>query len=147
MIIDILKDEKFIKLQATHTKQILEAIYEKTDDITIVVMHEFVVYEPPLDQKTLRIDGKQIRYRLMNYSLSSLKLLQHELVFEAGFGPHNNGHMVYIPYKAVAQIIAGKHMLHLNTTSLLLEKERKISSKDMFKQNKTNSGFFQKEQI
>ncbi len=142
---DILTNKDFIKLKEAHTRQILDIAHKHTDEITVVARHEFVEYDPPIDKKNLQISNRQIRFTLMNYTLSSMQLPPDNLVFEAGFGAKNDGHIVSIPYKAISQISTRDQILHLNVSTLFLKKEVKLSSKDIFKQNKTNKKFFKEE--
>lgn len=145
MMKDLLTNKDFIKLKDAHTREILDIAHKYTDEITVVARDEFVEYDPPIDKKNLQISNRQIRFALMNYTLSSMQLSPDSLVFEAGFGAKNDGHLVSVPYKAILQISTRDQILHLNVSTLFLKKKIKLSSKDIFKQNKTNEKFFKGE--
>ncbi len=146
-IIKILKNPKLVNLQQFQTKEMLKLLYEITDNIDLIVISWFVVYEPELKQSILDKYKQKIKFILTNYTFNSIKFQENHFSFEAGFGAENIGHIVKVPYKAVIQITNNNYIVYINSTSVFLEKTTKISSKEIFRQNITNNKFFKEQEL
>ena len=137
MNINIIDDLRPLKLK--HAKEILALLLDKQYEFDILCITQKVTFNPKLPEHITSAFGDMILFSLANYTLSSAKIENENLIFEAGFGEENIGSIVTVPIKSIVQITHDETPLFINITATFEEKEEKPTNP--FELNPRNKKF------
>jgi len=134
----IVTNENFAKTKIKHAKEILELLLSDNDEFDIICINKEIEFSPELPERISRDFGEVILFTLAEYTLSSARLENEHLVFEAGFGEENFGSVVSVPVNKIFQIMQQETPLFINVTAGVTypEKEEKKNPFAMNPRNK-----------
>lgn len=115
MNIELINDLRPIKLK--HAKEILSLLINKRYEFDILCVTKYIEFNPALPEHISSNFGEMILFSLANYTLESAKIIENDLVFEAGFGEENFGSIVTVPIKSILQITHNESPLFVNITA------------------------------
>ncbi|EES89968.1 hypothetical protein [Helicobacter canadensis] len=101
----ILHDKKFVELNKSHCREILEYLIHKKINFSIVCNVSCVKFEPELPSEIKAAFSELTVFILAGYTFESLELDENNLYFEAGFGEENLGSFVTTPLESIVQIL------------------------------------------
>ena len=137
----IIKNKKFRKLKEAHAKELLYFLLDNVnDEFSIVCALEGIKFEPKLPEHIISAYKDIIIFVLANYTLSTAKIEDDYLIFEAGFGEENFGSVVTVPIGNIIQILQYETPLFINPAATL-PKPKEEKPKNPFAANPRNKKF------
>jgi hypothetical protein len=137
----IIKHSEFRKIKEAHAKELLYFLLDNVDDeFSILCVLDGIKFEPMLPAHIISAYKDIIMFVLANYTLASAKIVDNNLVFEAGFGEENFGSVVTVPIENIIQITQYETPLFINPAATL-PKPKKEKPKNPFELNPRNKKF------
>ena len=132
----IIENKDFQKIKEKHAKELLFFLLDNVkDEFSILCNLEGIEFSPELPSHIKSAFKDVIMFVLANYTLSTAKIEDENLIFEAGFGEENFGSVVRVPIENIIQILQYETPLFINV-SATLPKEKK--PKNPFELNPRN---------
>lgn len=143
MIKDIIENSEFKALSTECVKKHLKFILEKNIEFSVFANIKKIEFSPDLPENIKENFGKFTIFTLANYTLSTAKIDDVFLYFEAGFGEENFGCVVKIPLFSIFQIVVDESILYINLSATVekFHEDLKSNSKNVFLKNAKNSKF------
>lgn len=145
MINNIIEDSNYKALVASQIKTTIEFLLQKNEEFAITVNIKAADFNPELPKSVQDKLAKFSLFVLSNYTYSTIKLLENEMSFEAGFGNENFGSVVTIPYYSIFQIVVDESILFVNSVATVekfnIKKSEQNRSLNAFKKNPHNKKF------
>ncbi|MDR2100328.1 MAG: hypothetical protein LBP40_05855 [Campylobacteraceae bacterium] len=111
---DFLEEKEFVKSVHEALFNILSLLLKKDMPFSIVTNVARVKFAPPLPENiTKRFQSASV-FELDGYTLSSARMENGALCFEAGFGENNFASLVSVPVGAILQIFINNNPLFIN---------------------------------
>jgi hypothetical protein len=137
----IIENSEFRKLKEAHAKELLYFLLDNvTDEFSIICALDGIKFEPMLPEHIISAYKDIIVFVLANYTLSTAKIIDDNLVFEAGFGEENFGSVVTVPIENIIQITQFETPLFINPAATL-PKPKQQKPKNPFALNPRNKKF------
>jgi len=133
----IFTNSDFYELKIKHAKEILSLLIHLQEEFDVLSQLEGVEFDPKLPEHISSQFKDVILFSLANYTLSTAKLNEGYLTFEAGFGEENFGSFVKVPVENIIQITQEETPLFINV-SATLPKPKKEEPKNPFALNPRN---------
>jgi hypothetical protein len=111
---DFLENREFVEATQGALKTTLELLMRHEMAFGILTDVSRVRFEPPLPDEIRNKFQPITLFALENYTLSTAKLDEGTLSFEAGFGAENYMSLVQVPLGALLQVAIGNRPLFLN---------------------------------
>jgi len=122
----IIENEEFRNIKDKHAKEILSFLLNNVkDEFSIVCKLDGINFNPMLPEHIISAYKDIIIFVLANYTLSTAKIENENLVFEAGFGEENFGSLVTVPIENIIQILEFDTPLFINPSATLPPKKPK----------------------
>lgn len=148
----LILDPKFMDLKEKQCLEVLSFLLENNYEFGVICEASNVIFNPILPDEILSKINSVTLFMLAGYSFESAFIENHELHFEAGFGPNNFESSVTIPIESIIQIVLEQSVLFMNVSAG--EKRHHINketneqaiehSMNVFASNPDNSKFFHK---
>jgi hypothetical protein len=151
-----LENKEFVEIVQKSLTQVISLLFRNDVPFTILTNVSRVEFEPPLPEQIRGKFQPITLFALEGYTLSSVKIAEGVLSFEAGFGEDNFASFVSIPLGAVLQVAIGDRPIFLNMsvedgeeseTKIKPKAERENNSKrsmDALLSNPENENLFKK---
>jgi len=133
----IILNYDFINLKIKHAREILGLLLVAAEEFDILCSLEGIEFNPELPKHIKENFKDVILFSLANYTLSTAKILDDYIEFEAGFGEENFGSVVRVPIGNIVQISQEEAPLFINITASL-PKPKKEKPKNPFELNPRN---------
>ena len=137
----ILQTTEFRKIKEKHAKDLLEFLIPNAEEFDILCSTDEITFNPELPKHISSAFGEVLVFTLANYTLSTAKIMDNTLTFEAGFGEENIGSIVSIPLKYIIQITEEETPLFINVSATIQQKEPEPQTKNPFELNPRNKKF------
>ena len=137
----ILQNNKFRKLKEKHAKEILEFLIPNKEEFDILCSTANINFNPTLPKDITSAFGEILVFTIANYTLSTAKIIDDKLTFEAGFGEENIGSVVTIPLNNIIQITEEETPLFINVSATIPQQEPETKQKNPFEMNPRNKKF------
>ena len=136
----ILQTAEFRKIKEKHAKEILEFLIPNAEEFDILCSSDEISFNPALPKHITSGFGEVLVFTLANYTLSTAKIIDNKLTFEAGFGEENIGSVVSVPLGVIIQITQEETPLFINVAATLPKPEPE-KPKNPFELNPRNKKF------
>ncbi len=137
----IIQNSEFRELKNRHAKETLLFLLDNiADEFDMLCVKEDIGFNPALPEHIASGHSDMIMFSLANYTLSTAKIENDSLIFEAGFGEENFGSVVTVPIENILQITQFEAPLFINPTATL-PKPKKEDPKNPFAMNPRNKRF------
>ncbi len=136
----ILQTTKFRKIKAKHAKELLEFLIPNAEEFDVLCSTDKITFNPELPKHISSAFGEVLVFTLANYTLSTAKIMDNKLTFEAGFGEENIGSVVSVPLSAIIQITEEETPLFINVAATLPKPEPE-KTQNPFELNPRNKKF------
>jgi len=133
----ILQTTEFRKIKEKHAKEMLEFLIPNTKEFDVLCSTDEISFNPSLPEHITSAFGEVLVFTLANYTLSTAKIVDDKLTFEAGFGEENIGSVVSVPLGAIIQITEEETPLFINVAATL-PKPKEEKPKNPFELNPRN---------
>ena len=139
-MIELLENKEYQDLTIKHSKELLRFMQNNHDNFNITANILGIKFQPELPESIFQKFGQFVLFTLSNYTLSSLKIEDNFITFEAGFGAENFGATCKIAIESIFQISVENSILFLNPNATMekdffgtrTEEEQKIRSMNAF---------------
>lgn len=111
---DLLEDEEFGEITREALLKVFALLFKKGMPFGVITNVSKVRFEPPLPENVRKKFQPLTLFALDGYTLSTVKLNDGTLSFEAGFGEGDFASLVSVPTGAILQIIIGDTPVFLN---------------------------------
>jgi len=123
---NFLENEIYVRLMRVHVRETLSLLFQEGVYFSILVNISEVKFDPELPKHITRTFKPITMFVLAGYTFESARVMEGELVFEAGFGQENIGSFVTVPLSAILQIVIEDTPILIN---LSIPKEPKVADK------------------
>jgi len=146
----VIEDEKFARLMQKNIQDLVIHFFASEQNFGILCKISDVYFEPALP-KEINDEFRQLTlFFLAGYTFDTARIVENNLVFEAGFGADNFGSVVTVPLLSILQVIIDETpvLINLSNYKKEIKKEVKIdedgveNSMASFLSNPENSKFF-----
>ena len=150
MIIKLVNSPEFQNLMQSHLKEMISLLLEENIPFGLLCNIEYVSFDPPLPQELSEQLQNVTLFMVAGYTFESFEITEHDIFFEAGFGPQNFGSVVSMPILAVLQIVVDETPLLINMAlpadidNVEIEEPGVKSSMDALLSNPENRKFIKK---
>lgn len=114
MLQELLNEKDFSVMMRKHVKDLVEFLLHKGMHFSILTNVNEIEFEPPLPDEIKSSFKPITMFVLAGYTFESCTIDEHELCFEAGFGPNNFGSFVSVPLLSILQIIMDETPVMIN---------------------------------
>jgi hypothetical protein len=105
MLQNFLENEIFVRLMRVHVKETLSLLFQEGVHFSLLANIAEVEFDPKLPDYITRTFKPITMFVLAGYTFESARVMEDELIFEAGFGQENIGSFVTVPLSAILQIV------------------------------------------
>ena len=154
MLDNIIANPDFARVMENNIQDLIIHFFEKEQHFGVLCKIEEVTFEPELPENIVSGFHPMTLFFLAGYTFETAKIMDGELVFEAGFGAENFGSVVRVPLLSVMQIIIDETPVLINLATYRNTYEQKASneinesaienSMNSFLSNPENSKFLKK---
>ncbi|MDD5157434.1 hypothetical protein [Sulfurimonas sp.] len=152
MLERIIEDKKFAKLMQNSIEKLVIYLFEREQNFGVLCKIDRVVFDPELPKSIKDEFRLMTLFFLAGYTFETARIVEDDLVFEAGFGADNFGSVVSVPMVDIVQIIVDETPIFINLSNYKQEtsKEAKTdvcgveNSMTSFLSNPENSKFLKK---
>ncbi|MGB5792039.1 hypothetical protein [Poseidonibacter sp.] len=143
MITDILENENYKDLVTKQIKETIDYLLAQDQEFSITANIKPIVFTPELPSAIKEQLSDYSLFILSNYTYTTVKVDEHFISFEAGYGSENFGSTAKVPLHSVFQIIVDESILYLNSVATVdkFNKNTKLNSINVFKNNPNNKKF------
>jgi hypothetical protein len=114
MINKILNENSYKDLASKQLKELLLYIQNNNYEFNLLANIDGINFNPKLPEDIYNKLDTFVLFSLAKFTLSSLKLKENHIEFEAGFGESNFGSICTIPYYAILQITIDNSIIFIN---------------------------------
>ncbi len=114
MIVKLVNSPEFQSMMQSHLREIMALLLERDTPFGLLCNIEYVSFDPPLPPELSEQLQSVTLFMIAGYTFDSFEITEHEIFFEAGFGPQNFGSVVSMPILAVLQVIVDETPLLIN---------------------------------
>ncbi|MDR2081950.1 MAG: hypothetical protein LBP54_08745 [Campylobacteraceae bacterium] len=111
---DFLEEKEFVKSVHEALFNILSLLLKKNMSFSVITNTARVGFNPPLPEDIIKLFQKASVFELCGYTLSTARIEEDALRFEAGFGENNFASLVSVPIGAILQIFIDNSPLFIN---------------------------------
>ena len=130
--------EAFREIKSKHAKEILNFLISEKEEFDILCNLDGINFSPSLPSHISSAFKDIILFSLAAYTLSTAKIENDKLIFEAGFGEENFGSIVSVPIENIIQISKDETPLFVNITATIPKPKK---PKNPFELNPRNKKF------
>ena len=143
MITDILENENYKDLVTKQIKETIDYLLAQDQEFSITANIKPIIFTPELPSDIKEQLSDYSLFILSNYTYTTVKVDEHFISFEAGYGSENFGSTAKVPLHSVFQIIVDESILYLNSVATVdkFNKNTKLNSINVFKNNPNNKKF------
>ncbi|MDR2789526.1 MAG: hypothetical protein LBB59_00885 [Campylobacteraceae bacterium] len=123
---DFLEEKEFVKSVHGALFDTLSLLLKKDMSFSVITNTARVSFNPPLPENIIKMFQKASVFELYGYTLSTAKIEEGALCFEAGFGENDFASLVSVPIGAILQIFIDNTPLFINMS---IEKSPSIAQK------------------
>ena len=135
----IIENKEFQEIKKKHAKELLFFLLDNIkDEFSILCNLDGIEFNPELPEHIKSAFKDVIMFVLANYTLSTAKIENDTLIFEAGFGEENFGSVVSVPLENIIQILHFETPLFINISATLPKPKK---PKNPFELNPKNKRF------
>ncbi len=114
MIVKLVNSPEFQSMMQSHLREIMALLLERDIPFGLLCNIEYVSFDPPLPPELSEQLQNVTLFMIAGYTFESFEITEHDIFFEAGFGPNNFGSVVSMPILAVLQVIVDETPLLIN---------------------------------
>ncbi len=114
MIVKLVNSPEFQSMMQSHLREIMALLLERDTPFGLLCNIEYVSFDPPLPPELSEQLQSVTLFMIAGYTFDSFEITEHNIFFEAGFGPQNFGSVVSMPILAVLQVIVDETPLLIN---------------------------------
>lgn len=114
MLQNFLENEIFVRLMRVHVRETLTLLFQEGVHFSLLANISQVGFDPQLPQHITRKFKPITMFVLAGYTFESARVMEDELIFEAGFGSENIGSFVTVPLSAILQIVIEETPILIN---------------------------------
>ena len=128
MLDDVIQNEKFAYLMQENIQNLIIHFFEEEQNFGILCKIEDVSFEPKLPEN-INADFRQLTlFFLAGYTFDTAKIIENDLVFEAGFGADNYGSIVTVPLLSVLQVIIDETPVLINLANYKQDIKKEVKA-------------------
>lgn len=128
MLDSVIEDEKFAYVMQKNIQSLIAHFFERDQNFGILCKIEDVYFEPELPHEINSEFRPLTLFFLAGYTFDTAKIIENNLVFEAGFGSENFGSIVTVPLLSILQIIIDETPVLINLSSHNKEISKPVES-------------------
>lgn len=117
MLDNIIEDNDFLELMQGNIQNMLIHLFEKEQSFGVLCKIEDASFDPELPVDINAEFRPMTLFFLAGYTFDSARIVEGDLVFEAGFGAENIGSIVTVPLLSIMQVIIDETPILINLTS------------------------------
>lgn len=114
MLQSFLENEIFVRLMRVHVRETLTLLFKEGVHFSLLANIAEVEFDPPLPEHITHNFKPITMFVLAGYTFESARVMEDELIFEAGFGQENIGSFVSVPLSAILQIVIEETPILIN---------------------------------
>lgn len=146
MVSEIIESNDFKNLMVKQIHEMINFMLERNSEFAITVNVQGATFSPTLPSSIEKKLSKFSLFVLSNYTYTTIKVDEHVMSFEAGFGSENFGSTVTIPLESIFQIVIEDSILLINPVATVEKfndssKASLHKSINVFKNNPNNQKF------
>ncbi len=146
MVNEVIESNDFKNLMAKQIHEMISFLLEKNSEFAVTVNVQGATFSPTLPKSIETKLSKFSLFVLSNYTYTTIKIDEHIMSFEAGFGSENFGSTVTIPLESIFQIVIEDSILLINPVATVEKfntssKASLHKSINVFKNNPNNQKF------
>ena len=117
MLDAVIEDEKFAYIMQKNIQDLIVHFFAREQNFGILCKIEDVYFEPELPEE-IKSEFRQLTlFFLAGYTFDTARIVENNLVFEAGFGSDNFGSVVTVPLLSILQIIIDETPVLINLSN------------------------------
>jgi len=114
MLDNIIEDSKFAHLMQNNIQDLIIYMFEREQNFGILCKIEDVLFEPELPLEIHSEFRPMTLFFLAGYTFETARIVDDNIIFEAGFGTDNIGSIVTVPLLSIMQIIIDETPVLIN---------------------------------
>lgn len=153
MLDNVINDKDFAQLMKKHITEMIIHFFDKEQNFGILCKIDDIEFDPELP-KSISAEFRPLTlFFLAGYTFETARIVDNNLVFEAGFGADNFGSLVSVPLLSIMQVIIDETPVLINLANYKQEVKSKNIKVDKggvensmasFLSNPENSKFIKK---
>lgn len=114
MLDGVIEDRDFAKLMQKNIEDLMVHLFKKEQNFGILCKIDDISFNPPLPSEIKTEFRPMTLFFLAGYTFDTARIINSDLVFEAGFGSDNFGSVVSVPLLSIMQVIVDETPLLIN---------------------------------
>ena len=117
MLNNIIQDAAFADLMQNNIQEMLIYLFENNKNFGVLCNIEDVVFEPELPEDIASSFHPMTLFFLAGYTFDTARIVEGDLIFEAGFGSDNFGSITTVPLLSIMQVIIDETPVLINLST------------------------------
>lgn len=117
MLNNVIEDKDFLELMQGNIQNMIIHLFEKEQNFGILCKIQDASFDPELPVDINAEFRPMTLFFLAGYTFDSARIVEGNLVFEAGFGADNIGSVVSVPLLSIMQVIIDETPILINLSS------------------------------
>ena len=130
MLNNIIQDAAFAEVMQNNIQEMLIYFFENEKNFGVLCNIEDVSFEPELPEDIASSFHPMTLFFLAGYTFDTARIVENNLVFEAGFGSDNFGSVTSVPLLSIMQIIIDETPVLINLATYKKDVENVINESD-----------------
>jgi len=114
---NIIQDAAFADLMQNNIQEMLIYLFENNKNFGVLCNIEDVVFEPELPEDIASSFHPMTLFFLAGYTFDTARIVEGDLIFEAGFGSDNFGSITTVPLLSIMQVIIDETPVLINLST------------------------------
>lgn len=114
MLDSVIEDKDFAELMKKNIEELMVHLFKKEQNFGILCKIDDISFDPSLPSEIKTEFRPMTLFFLAGYTFDTARIIDNDLVFEAGFGSDNFGSVVSVPLLSIMQIIVDETPLLIN---------------------------------
>ncbi len=130
MLNSIVHDPDFADVMQNNIQEMMIHFFEKNINFGVLCNIEDVFFDPILPEEVTSAFHPMTLFFLAGYTFETARIIENDLVFEAGFGSDNFGSLTTIPLLSIMQIIVDETPVLINLATYKKNTQNVINDED-----------------
>jgi len=126
----IVHDPDFADVMQNNIQEMMIHFFEKNINFGVLCNIEDVFFDPILPEEVTSAFHPMTLFFLAGYTFETARIIENDLVFEAGFGSDNFGSLTTIPLLSIMQIIVDETPVLINLATYKKNTQNVINDED-----------------
>ena len=130
MLNSITKDKNFADVMQSNIEAMIVHLFENNINFGVLCNIEDVFFDPSLPEDIANAFRPMTLFFLAGYTFETARIIDNDLVFEAGFGSDNFGSATTIPLLSIMQIIIDETPVLINLATYKKDTQSVVKQSD-----------------